>query len=252
MGEVYRATDTKLNRDVAVKVLPAEVAEDADRLARFKREAQLLASLNHPSIAAIHGLEESDGKPFLVLELVEGEDLSARLRRGAIPVEEALEEAHEKGIVHRDLKPANIKTTPDGKVKVLDFGLAKANAGETATQPGAERHPGRSAQDRDRPRQAAGVDSAPDPRAAVTLSPASAAGPAAGSRRGRAAPDLRRRGGVARALTGFSSLLHGVSATVPATLVAVVLLLFGVAALACWMPARRATGVDPTVALRAE
>ncbi len=136
MGEVYRARDTKLNRDVAIKVLPAEVAGDAERLARFKREAQLLASLNHPHIAAIYGLEEADGKPFLVLELVEGEDLAERLKRGAIPVEEAvqiakqiaeaLEEAHEHGIVHRDLKPANVKLTPDGKVKVLDFGLAKA------------------------------------------------------------------------------------------------------------------------------
>ncbi len=140
MGEVYRATDTKLNRDVAIKVLPAEVAGDPDRLARFRREAQLLASLNHPHIAAIHGLEESDGKPFLVLELVEGEDLSTRLARGAIPVEEtlgiakqiaeALEEAHEHGIVHRDLKPANIKLTPNEKVKVLDFGLAKAYSGD--------------------------------------------------------------------------------------------------------------------------
>ena len=140
MGEVYRATDTKLNRAVAIKVLPPDVAGDPERLARFKREAQLLAALNHPHIAAIHGLEESDGKPFLVLELVEGEDLAERLKRGAIPVDEAitfakqiaeaLEEAHEKGIVHRDLKPANIKLTPAGQVKVLDFGLAKAWSGD--------------------------------------------------------------------------------------------------------------------------
>ena len=139
MGEVYRATDTKLGREVALKVLPAEVAQDPERLARFRREAQLLASLNHPGIAAIHGLEEADGQLFLVLELVEGEDLAERLKRGAMPVEEALsvakqvaqalEEAHEKGIVHRDLKPANVKLTPDGKVKVLDFGLAKAWSG---------------------------------------------------------------------------------------------------------------------------
>jgi len=139
MGEVYLATDTNLGRDVAIKVLPPEVAQDAERLGRFKREAHVLASLNHPNIAAIHGLEEADGQPFLALELVEGEDLKERLERGAIPVDEsleiakqiaeALEEAHEKGIVHRDLKPANVKLTPDGRVKVLDFGLAKAYGG---------------------------------------------------------------------------------------------------------------------------
>jgi hypothetical protein len=141
MGEVYRATDTNLGRDVAIKVLPAEVAGDAERLARFRREARLLAALNHPNIAAIYGIEESEGGPFLALELVEGEDLKQRLDCGAIPVEEALEialrvaealeEAHGKGIVHRDLKPANVKVAPDGKVKVLDFGLAKAWAGES-------------------------------------------------------------------------------------------------------------------------
>jgi Tol biopolymer transport system component len=140
MGEVYRATDTSLGREVAIKVLPAVVAQDPERLGRFKREAHLLASLNHPNIAAIHGLEEADGQPFLVLELVEGEDLRQRLERGAIPVDEALEiarqvaealeEAHNKSIIHRDLKPANVKVTPDGKVKVLDFGLAKAWAGD--------------------------------------------------------------------------------------------------------------------------
>jgi Tol biopolymer transport system component len=140
MGEVYRATDTTLNRDVAIKVLPPEVAQDPERLGRFRREAQLLASLNHTNIAAIYGLEEAEGKPFLALELVEGEDLKERLGRGAIPVDEvleiakqiaeALEEAHNNGIIHRDLKPANVKLTPDGKVKVLDFGLAKAWAGD--------------------------------------------------------------------------------------------------------------------------
>jgi len=138
MGEVYRARDPKLNREVAIKVLPVAVAQDAERLARFEREAQLLASLNHPNIAAIYGLDDEGDVLFLVLELVEGEELADRLKRGAIPLDEAqeiakqialaLEEAHEKGIVHRDLKPANVKLTPDGKVKVLDFGLAKAYA----------------------------------------------------------------------------------------------------------------------------
>jgi len=142
MGEVYRATDTNLNREVAIKVLPPDVAQDPERLGRFRREAHLLAALNHPNIAAIYGLEECDGKPFLALELVEGEDLKERLARGAIPVDEALEiakqvaealeEAHSKGIVHRDLKPANVKLTPGGKVKVLDFGLAKAWAGDAS------------------------------------------------------------------------------------------------------------------------
>ena len=143
MGEVYRARDTRLGREVAIKALPAEVARDPERLARFRREAQLLAALNHPNVAAIHGLEEADGQPFLVLELVPGEDLAERLKRGALPADEALsiaeqiagalEEAHEHGIVHRDLKPANVKVTPEGKVKVLDFGLAKAWAGEAAS-----------------------------------------------------------------------------------------------------------------------
>jgi Tol biopolymer transport system component len=136
MGEVYRARDTKLNRDVAIKVLPDLFASDAERLARFTREAQTLASLNHPSIAHIHGLEESGGVRALVMELVEGEDLAQQLGRGAIPIDdalatakqitEALEAAHEQGIIHRDLKPANIKVRADGTVKVLDFGLAKA------------------------------------------------------------------------------------------------------------------------------
>jgi Tol biopolymer transport system component len=146
MGEVYRATDSRLSRDVAIKVLPDEVATDPDRLARFQREAKLLASLNHPHIAAIHGFEEVEGTRFLVLELVEGEDLSARLARGPLPVDEALEiakqiaealaEAHEKGIVHRDLKPGNVKLTPEGKAKVLDFGLAKAWSGDPGTASG--------------------------------------------------------------------------------------------------------------------
>jgi len=136
MGEVYRARDTKLGREAAIKVLPPAFAEDAERLARFRREAQILASLSHPNVAAIYGLEESPSLVALAMELVPGEDLSERLARGALPVDEALdvarqvaealEEAHGKGIVHRDLKPANVKLAPDGKVKVLDFGLAKA------------------------------------------------------------------------------------------------------------------------------
>jgi serine/threonine protein kinase len=140
MGEVYQAKDRKLGRDVAIKVLPEEFAKDTDRVARFQREAKLLASLNHPNIAAIHGLEEYGGTQFLVLELVEGETLRDQLKRGPIPVEEslklalqiaeALEAAHEKGVIHRDLKPSNINVTTDNKVKVLDFGLAKAFAGE--------------------------------------------------------------------------------------------------------------------------
>jgi hypothetical protein len=136
MGEVYRATDTNLKRSVAIKVLPASVAGDADRLARFQREAEVLAALNHPNIAAIYGVGSADGVRFLAMELVEGEDLAARLARGPMPVAETLdvgrqvaeglEAAHEKGIIHRDLKPANVKLTPDGRVKLLDFGLAKA------------------------------------------------------------------------------------------------------------------------------
>ena len=136
MGEVYRATDTKLNRDVALKVLPEEFARDTDRMARFKREAQVLASLNHPNIAAIYGLEEADGIRCLVLELIEGPTLAEHIAAEPLPTEEALniarqiaealEAAHEKGIIHRDLKPANVKVTPEGTVKVLDFGLAKA------------------------------------------------------------------------------------------------------------------------------
>jgi len=136
MGEVYRAHDTKLNRDVAIKVLPDVFANDPERVARFHREAQSVAALNHPNIAAIYDLEETHGAKFLVLELVEGETLADLLRRGPLPLDEtlnvahqiceALEAAHEKGVIHRDLKPANVKVTPEGKVKVLDFGLAKA------------------------------------------------------------------------------------------------------------------------------
>src|SRR5262245_37820943 len=136
MGEVYRATDTNLKRQVAIKVLPPAVAGDADRLARFQREAEVLAALNHPNIAHIHGLEKSDGTIALIMELVEGSTLADRIAQGPIPITEALPiatqitdglaAAHEQGIVHRDLKPANIKVRADGTAKILDFGLAKA------------------------------------------------------------------------------------------------------------------------------
>ena len=136
MGQVYQATDTKLKRQVALKILPEAFSADPERLARFQREAEVLASLNHPNIAAIHGLEEADGVRALVLELVEGPTLADRIRQGPIPLDEALpiakqiaealEAAHEKGIIHRDLKPANVVVKDDGTVKVLDFGLAKA------------------------------------------------------------------------------------------------------------------------------
>ena len=148
MGQVYQATDTKLNRQVALKILPEAFAADPDRLARFQREAQVLASLNHPNIAQIHGLEESDGTRALVLELVEGPTLADRISKGPLPLDaalpiakqiaEALEAAHEAGVIHRDLKPANIKVKDDGTVKVLDFGLAKAleaTGGDPAESP---------------------------------------------------------------------------------------------------------------------
>ncbi|MCI0403179.1 MAG: serine/threonine protein kinase, partial [Acidobacteria bacterium] len=141
MGEVYRAEDTKLGREVALKILSERLTHDATRLARFEREARVLASLNHPNIAAIYGFEEANGQRFLVLELVEGEDLAQRLKRATPPLEEtldiarqichALEAAHERGVIHRDLKPANVKVNPAGKVKVLDFGLAKALSGDS-------------------------------------------------------------------------------------------------------------------------
>ena len=147
MGQVWQATDTQLNRQVALKILPDAFADDPDRLARFTREAQILASLNHPNIAAIHGIEEADGTRALVLELVEGPTLADRIAKGPIPIDEALpiakqiaealelEAAHEAGVIHRDLKPANIKVRDDGTVKVLDFGLAKAFAPETGGDP---------------------------------------------------------------------------------------------------------------------
>jgi serine/threonine-protein kinase len=136
MGDVYEAIDAKLGRSVAIKFLPEAFSHDTERVARFEREARVLASLNHSNIAAIFGLEEWGERKFLVMELVEGETVAQRIQRGPVPIDEclgiakqiceALEAAHERGIVHRDLKPANVKITPDGKVKVLDFGLAKA------------------------------------------------------------------------------------------------------------------------------
>ena len=139
MGEVYRARDSKLGRDVAIKVLPVEFSRDRERLDRFRREARLLAQLNHTNIATLHGLEKADGQEFLVMELVEGDTLAERIAGGPIPLDETiplfvqiargLEAAHEKGIVHRDLKPANVMIGPDGQIKILDFGLAKAFAG---------------------------------------------------------------------------------------------------------------------------
>ena len=143
MGEVYRATDSRLGREVALKVLRDDIARDADSLARFEREARLLAGLQHSNIAVIHGFEEADGVRALVMELVEGSTLAERIAQGRLPLEEALplarqvaealEYAHERGVIHRDLKPANVKVTPDGVVKVLDFGLAKALTAERSS-----------------------------------------------------------------------------------------------------------------------
>ena len=136
MGEVYRARDSKLGRDVAIKVLPTEMSQDPERLARFDREARTLATLQHANVASIYGFESAGDAPYLVMELADGEDLSERLKRGAIPVEETVDlaiqiakglaAAHTVGIIHRDLKPANIKISTDGKLKILDFGLARA------------------------------------------------------------------------------------------------------------------------------
>ena len=150
MGEVWRARDTHLKRGVAIKVLPDGVSQDPDRLVRFQREAELLASLNHPNIAAVYGLEKADGITGIVLELVDGETLAEVIAHGPVPVidalqiarqiAEALEAAHEKGVIHRDLKPANIKLTSDGKVKVLDFGLAKLLDTETTAAGQARRY----------------------------------------------------------------------------------------------------------------
>jgi serine/threonine protein kinase len=136
MGEVYRASDTRLGREVAIKVLPEAVASDSERIARFEREAKVLASLNHPNIAALYGMEQAGTRHFLVMELVDGQTLAERLLRGPLPVRdaltvaiqiaEAIEAAHERNVIHRDLKPANVVLTPEDRVKVLDFGLAKA------------------------------------------------------------------------------------------------------------------------------
>ncbi len=151
MGEVYRARDTKLDRDVAIKVLPEAFSQDKERLERFEREARLLAQLNHPNIATLHGLEEHEGQQCIIMELVEGETLAERIAKGPLSVKEAtslftqiadgLEAAHEKGIVHRDLKPANIKITPEGRIKILDFGLAKAFSLEDSVSAAASQSP---------------------------------------------------------------------------------------------------------------
>jgi serine/threonine-protein kinase len=146
MGVVWKALDTTLNREVAIKILPEAFAVDPDRRARFEREARLLATLNHPGIAGVYGLHASDGVHFIAMEYVPGEDLAERLRRGPLSVDdaidvgrqvaEALETAHEQGVIHRDLKPANIKLTPEGKIKVLDLGLARALAIDAGADPG--------------------------------------------------------------------------------------------------------------------
>ena len=160
MGVVYLGTDMRLDRKVAVKALPAHLAQDPERLSRFEREAKTLASLNHPNVAGIHGVEEQDGNQYLVLEYVDGENLADRLDRGALDVGDALdlatqiasgvEAAHDAGIIHRDLKPANVIITPEGQAKVLDFGLARMDDGSSSTS-GSEfqdlshqssRHPG--------------------------------------------------------------------------------------------------------------
>lgn len=150
-GEVYRARDTKLGREVAIKVLPEEFSKDTERLERFEREARLLAQVNHANIATLHGHEQFDGNEFLIMELVEGETLAEHIERGPIPFDEALplfvaiaeglEAAHDKGVIHRDLKPANVKIGPDGKPKILDFGLAKAFAGEDDVAAGTSQSP---------------------------------------------------------------------------------------------------------------
>jgi serine/threonine protein kinase len=146
MGSVWRAQDTTLDRDAAIKILPDTMANDALFLARFEREAKLLASLNHPNLASVFGVHDVDSTRFLAMELVPGEDLSQRLQRGALPVDEivpilgriadALEAAHKRGVVHRDLKPANVRLTPDGRVKVLDFGLAKTTQADPSSDSG--------------------------------------------------------------------------------------------------------------------
>jgi len=151
MGVVYRARDTQLQRHVALKLLPDHFATDSDRLNRFEREAQVLASLNHPNIAQIFGFEKSGNTSCIVMELVEGETLADRLKRGPIPLNETIqiatqivdaqEAAHERGIVHRDLKPANVKRSPAGTVKVLDFGLAKATRNPLPSEPGYSNSP---------------------------------------------------------------------------------------------------------------
>jgi eukaryotic-like serine/threonine-protein kinase len=151
MGEVYRAADTRLKRQVAIKILPPALALDQDRMTRFEREARLLALLDHPNIGAIFGIEESDGAKALILALIDGPTLADRIAVGPIPLDEAIplarqmaeaiEYAHDRGVIHRDLKPANVKITPEGAVKVLDFGLAKARTGESVDSPAPSNSP---------------------------------------------------------------------------------------------------------------
>ena len=269
MGEVYRATDTRLKRQVAIKILPASFAADPDRLARFQREAEVLASLNHPNIAGIHGLEANGSATALVMELVEGDNLAQRLAHGAIPIDEALpiarqiadalEAAHEQGIVHRDLKPANIKVRSDGTVKVLDFGLAKA----MDRGPGSEDRGPWTAD----PNNSPTITTPAMTQAGITrrtreigISAALGAAPRRliASVLGRAIAQITA-GLLAGAVPSAVIMLYGadpaagmrLTSGVAATSAVCAFVLL-VAALSCTAPLRRALRIDPTQALRAD